>query len=127
MLACKFDQPNPSNAAVKAGSAVRVHLIFRPNDAIDAHWNNEAEPMQMWAAHPPGWLIDRHLHTIPNADTAVSRETRAIEFELVVPADAAAGTIMVGAYALYNVCEGVDGTCLYRRQEIRIPVKIGGS
>jgi len=114
-------------AAVKAGSAVRVHLIFRPNDAIDAHWNNEAEPMQMWVAHPPGWLIDRHLHTIPNADTAVSRETRAIEFELGVPADAPAGTIMVGAYALYNVCEGVDGTCLYRRQEIRIPVKIGGS
>ena len=114
-------------AAVKPGSAVRVHLVFRPNHAIDAHWNNEAEPIKMWVTHPPGWLIDRQLHTIPNADTAVSRETRAIEFELSVPPDAAPGTILVGAYALYNVCEGVGGTCLYRRQEIRIPVRVGGS
>ena len=27
-------------------------------------------------------------------------------------------------YALYNVCEGADGTCLYRRQNVPISVKV---
>ena len=110
--------------AVNPGTAVRVHLSFRPNEKIKAHWNNEAEPMQLWVNVPMGWEIDRQSHTIANATTAVSLETRVIEFELNVPADAAPGPATIGAYALYNVCEGANGVCLYRRHDVEIQLDI---
>ena len=110
--------------AVNPGTAVRVHLSFSPNEKIKAHWNNEAEPMQLWVNVPMGWEIDRQSHTIANATTAVSLETRVIEFELHVPADAAPGRTTIGAYALYNVCEGENGVCLYRRLDMEIQLDI---
>lgn len=112
---------------VSPGDAVRVHLSFSPNQKIKAHWNNEAEPMQLWVNVPKGWEIDRQAHTIANASTAVSLETRIIEFELHVPADARPGRTMIPAYALYNVCEGASGVCLYRRQDVEIQLDIAES
>ncbi len=110
--------------AIAPGSAARVHLIFRPNARIRAHWNNESSPMQLWVSPPPGWQVDRRQHTLPNAGAAATRETRRLEFELRAPEDAAAGTVKIPAYALYNVCEGADGTCLYRRQNITVELKV---
>ncbi len=112
---------------VSPGDAVRVHLSFSPNQKIKAHWNNEAQPMQLWVKLPKGWEIDRQAHTIANAATAVSLETRIIEFELHVPADAALGRTTIPAYALYNVCEGANGVCLYRRQDVEIQLDIAES
>jgi len=119
-------------AVVKPGSAVRVHVIFRPatsakahwNKSANAHWNNEAEEMSLWVDPPEGWAVSRRGQTVPNAATAVSREDRAIEFELRVPADAPAGTVVVSAYTLYNVCEDADGVCLYRRKDLAIEITI---
>ncbi len=114
-------------SAAKPGTMVRVHLAFRPNGRIRAHWNNEAEPMQVWVSPPDGWAVDRRSHTLPNAETDASLETRTVEFEVQVPPGAAPGTITLPAYALYNVCEGLDGTCLYRRSEIPIEIRVSGT
>ncbi len=111
-------------AAAKPGTAVRVHLVFYPNGNVRGHWNNEAEPMQVWVRPPGGWAVDRRLHTVPNAPTAASLETRRVEFEVRVPDDAAAGVTRLPVYALYNVCEDADGTCLYRRNDAAIEVRV---
>ena len=31
---------------------------------------------------------------------------------------------MVSAYSLYYVCEDVDGVCLYRRQDLNVPLRV---
>ena len=111
-------------SVLRPGSAARVHVIFRPNPAVKAHWNNEAQPMQLWIGPPPGWMVDRRSHTVPNAATAASLETRTIEFEVRVPQDADPGAYTLATYALYNVCEGADGTCLYRRQNVLVSVSV---
>ena len=114
-------------ASVKPGTAVRVHLVFRPNASVAGHWNNEAEPMQVWVRPPDGWTVDRRSHTVPNASAPASLEIRRIEFELRVPDDAPAGLSQVYCYGLYNVCEGVDGACLYRRGEATIEIRVIGT
>ncbi len=106
---------------------MRVHLAFRPNGRIRAHWNNEAEPMQVWVNPPEGLAVDRRSHTLGNAPAEASLETRTVEFEVLVPPGAGPGTITLPAYALYNVCEGLDGTCLYRRGEVRIEIRVSGA
>ena len=50
----------PSEA--KPGATVRVHLDFRPNGAIGAHGNKEAEPMQGGVSAPVGRAGDRGAH-----------------------------------------------------------------
>ena len=37
---------------------------------------------------------------------------------------AAPGPRRLPAYALYYVCEGVKGTCLYRRQDIDVTIDV---
>lgn len=114
-------------SVARPGSTVRVHLAFRPNGGIKAHWNNEAEPMQVWVDPPEGWVVDRRSHTVHNAPAEASLETRTVEFEVQVPRGAAPGTVTLDAYALYNVCEGRDGTCLYRRGEVVIEIRVAGA
>ncbi len=112
----------PATAA--PGTAVRFHVVLEPNAKAKAHWNNEAQPLQVWIDPPAGWKVDRNHHTLENAPTAVSLETRRIEFELRIPPDAAAGRVTIPAYALYNVCEGEEGVCLYRRLDLPIDIVI---
>lgn len=111
-------------AMAKPGDAVRVHLVFYPNADLHAHWNNEAEPMQVWVHPPEGWRIDRQSHTVPNAATAVSLETRRVEFEVRIPDDAEPARVRLPAYALYNVCEGAGGKCLYRRRDATTEIRV---
>ena len=47
------------------------------------------------------------------------------EVELKAPdAATAERAAQLEAYALYCVCEDVDGTCLYRRQDFRVPISL---
>ena len=110
--------------AIVAGTATRAHLVMRPNVAKKAHWNNEAEDLVVWVKPPDGWQVDAQSITVPRPKDVVSQETRRVEFELRSPADASAGRVMIPAYALYYVCEDVDGTCLYRRQDVALDVHV---
>ena len=107
---------------IKPGESVRAHVTLRPNQARQAHWNNENEPLKLWVEAPDGWQTDRPLRTAPLGDEPETTETRSIEFELNSPKDAH-GTVKLWAYALYYVCEGQDGTCLYLRHDIPIEVR----
>lgn len=111
---------------VAPGAATRAHLVFRPNGARLAHWNNETEPLRVWIDPPQGWHLDHQLLTTPNDDQPTSNETRSLELEIKVPKGAAVGPTEVPAYALYYVCEDENGTCLYRRQDLKIRVDVRG-
>jgi len=109
---------------IPPGGAVRAHLVFRPNEQIKAHWNNEVEDMLVWVNPPPGWQVSHRSLTVPNPPEPVSTEPREVEFELRAPPDASPGGHVATGYALYYVCEDVDGTCLYRRHDFKVPVLV---
>jgi len=111
-------------ATVAPGGSVRVHIHLRPIARTEAHWNNEAEDLLVWMDPGPGWEIDARKRTWPRPPAAVSRELRTVEFEVKVPVDAEPGERKIPAYALVNVCEGVDGTCLYRRKDLPVTVTV---
>jgi len=103
------------------GEAVKIHLVFRPND--HSHWNNEAEPLRVWLTLPEGWQADRTFgEAVPPPD-AVSDEERIIEFELVSPAAMSPGIARIQVEMFYNVCLD-DGLCLFRRKDAVVEVNI---
>ena len=109
--------------AVSAGGSARVHVVFKPNPAKKAHWNNEAGELTLWLAPPDGWEVDSRRLTVPLPPQRVSLEPRKVEFE-VRAREVAAGKATLPAYALYYVCEDVKGACLYRRQDIPIELVV---
>jgi hypothetical protein len=118
-------------ARLRPGATARIHLIFRPDlragtPRRGAHWNNEAEPLRVWVRAPDGWEIDPRLIQARNPKEPTSTELREVNFEVRVSETASPGTVLLTAYALYNVCEE-DGPCLFRRQDIPVPVRIGGN
>jgi hypothetical protein len=110
--------------AIAPGDSIRVHVTFRPNAATKAHWNNEAEGLAFWIDAPEGWQASDRYLAVSNPPAAVSLEPRTVEFELKAPGDAQKQRVTVPAYALYYVCEDVNGTCLYRRQDVQFDVTI---
>ena len=110
-------------ARVVPGESARVHVVFRPNLEIKAHWNNEVEDLMFWVNPPPGWQVDEQYLTVANVPQVVSQEDRKVEFELYTP-EGSDGSVTVPAYALYYVCEDIDGTCLYRRQDVSLEVQL---
>jgi tetratricopeptide (TPR) repeat protein len=106
----------------KPGEPVRVHLSFRPNLKRKAHWNNEVQELVFWINLPAGWQADHQYLTVPNPPQPASQEIRTIEMELKSPLRAETWEVSLAAFALYYVCEDVNGVCFYRRQDI--PVKI---
>lgn len=110
-------------SSVGAGETARVHLVFRPNLQIKAHWNNEVDDLVLWVDAPEGWQVDNPYLTVANPPDVVSQETRKIEFELRSPEKPGA-SVTIPAYALYYVCEDITGTCLYRRQDIPLQVQV---
>ena len=110
--------------AIAAGTSTRAHLIFRPNLPRKAHWNNEVDDLAFWVDPPDGWDVDARYLTAPRPPTLVSQEPRRVEFELRSPADATPGPVSIPGYALYYVCENVDGTCLYRRQDVVLSIQV---
>ncbi len=103
------------DSAGSSGTA-RVHVEFRPDTASRTHWNNEAQGLTVWLDPPIGWQVDAQRIELDNPPTAVSDEVRRLEFEVQPAAGEANGTLR--GYALYYVCEGVKGSCLYRRQDL---------
>jgi tetratricopeptide (TPR) repeat protein len=106
------------------GGPMRVHLAFRPNLQRKAHWNNEGEGLTFWVDPPRDWQVSSQYFSVPNPKAVVSQETRTIEFELKCPEGARSGSVRIPAYALYYVCEDVNGTCLYRRQDVVLQVQV---
>jgi len=102
--------------------ADRVHVVFRPNPANKAHWNNEAGNMVFWVSPPPGWGVSQRLVTVPNPPQPVSKESREVEFEVRGPAGRRTQPLTLRPYALYYVCEDVNGVCMYRRQDVPIVI-----
>ena len=111
-------------ARVAPSESARLHLVFRPDAAQKAHWNNEVDELAVWLEPPEGWKVERRLLTAPNSPEPVSHETRRVEVELEAPAAAPPASPSLRGHALYYVCEDVDGTCLYRRQDIEVKVPI---
>lgn len=107
---------------VAAGEAARVHVVLRPDERVKAHWNNEVSDLEFWVGPPLGWRVDRRLHRVAVPEEPVSQETRRVELEIQTP-PGFAGSKTIPAYALYYVCEDVDGTCLYRRQDVELTVR----
>jgi len=113
---------------IAAGRSTRAHLTFRPNvdSSIRAHWNNEADDMVFWVNPPDGWEVDVRQVTVARPPEIVSLEPRRVEFEIRSPENAPAGRVAVPGYALYYVCEDVNGTCLYRRQDVTVELDVSG-
>jgi len=110
--------------SISPGSSTRFHIVFRPNSLKKAHWNNEAETLVLWISPPRGWRLDNRYFTIANPPQPVSQEVRRIEVEAKSWENAPPGVVSIPGYALYYVCEDVNGTCLYRRQDIELKVEI---
>jgi hypothetical protein len=47
-----------------------------------------------------------------------------VEFEARAPSDAANGIVRFPTYAVYNVCTGPTGQCLYRRQDVDLRIEL---
>ncbi len=109
---------------VAPDGVTRVHLVFRPVTEIKAHWNNEVDPLEVWIDEPPGWTLERHRLTAPSPPELVSSEARQVQLELKASPTLTSGSTTVRGYALYYVCEDVDGTCLYRRQDLAVDVVV---
>lgn len=110
---------------IDPGGAARVHIVFRPNWETKAHWNNEVNGLVLWVNPPEGWPVDHRAQTLANPPQSTSQEIRRVEFEVRAPPNAA-GRVTIPAYALYYVCEDVNGICMYRRQDLRIPLEVRG-
>ena len=109
---------------IRPGESARIHVVFRPNTAIKVHWNNEAGDLEYWLTPPEGWQADQRSLRVANPPALVSLEARKIEFEVRCPDDAQPGKVQLSSYALYYVCEDVNGACLYRRQDIQLPIEV---
>ncbi len=107
---------------LEPGGAARVHLVFRPNQEIRAHWNNEVAGLVVWLRPESSWEVDSPHHEVAGPAQPTSLETRRVEFEVQAPDGFSGGGELAG-YALYYVCEDVNGTCLYRRQDFSIPIQ----
>jgi len=110
---------------VSAGGVCRVHLEFHPFAARQAHWNNEGGDLEVWIDIPVRGEVEQRALTVPNPSPPTSMEVRRVEVEVRASAGQDLHEVRLRGYALYYVCEGRGGTCLYRRQDIdvRIPVR----
>ena len=104
------------------GQAIRVHLLWTPNERLKAHWNNEAENMSIWLESPDGWQTPAQSLTFMNPPQIVESTPRAFDFELR-RVDSDSQSEVLKGYALYYVCEDINGVCLYRRQDFEVSLR----
>ncbi len=109
------------------GTSIRVYVVLRPHLAYKVHWNNEVDELLFWTNPPKGWLVDSRNLTVANPQDPVSQETRIVEFELRSAEKVESGSVTIPAYALYYVCEDVNGICMYRRQDVDIKIEANTS
>jgi hypothetical protein len=106
------------------GDTVRVHVTFRPNGRTKAHWNNSADPLLYWITAPAGVGVSARALVAPNAETEVSTEVRTVEYDATLPGAAPGGRVTIPGYALYYVCEDVNGVCMFRRHDITVTIPV---
>lgn len=109
---------------IKPGESARVHITFSVNDELFAHWNNEGGGLELWIDPPEDCQLNRRVVRISRAEFATSDEDRVAEFEIRAPADVSGGSLTLKGLALYYVCQGIYGKCLYRRQDIEISIPV---
>ncbi len=109
--------------AIEPGATTRFHVVFRPVLENLSHWNNEAEDLAFWIDPPRGWEVEQRYLTHPIPPEPVSQESRTIEVEVRAPEGIRfRRSFSIPAYALYYVCEDVNGVCMYRRQDVELQV-----
>ena len=109
---------------IRSGKSTRVHIDFLPSESLEAHWNNEAEPLQVWVELPEGWETESLLLEAPQPEEIESTEMRHIDFGILTPEGLEPGLVSITAYALYYVCEGKNGTCQFLRKDIKMQIEI---
>ncbi len=110
---------------IEPGATTGFQVVFRPALENLSHWNNEAEELAFWIDPPRGWEVEQRYLTHPIPPEPVSQETRTIELEVCAPERIRFGrNISIPAYALYYVCEDVNGVCMYRRQDVELQVVV---
>lgn len=118
----KIEQAIVRSSEKSQKNEYEVHLSLRPSAESDGHWNNEAEPLRVWLKAPKGVSVKPAFLEWPNARSATSNELRTLSFSVTRDEKSKKAAIIRG-YVLYNVCEGQEGKCLYRRQDFRVKVK----
>lgn len=103
--------------SIRPGEAARIHVNFTPREEIKAHWNNEVDGLEVWLEQLEGCAMDGSHRRLTNPPEVVSLEERKVEYEIRCAEDTEVGSYPLKGYALYYVCEDVNGTCLYRRQD----------
>jgi hypothetical protein len=109
---------------IEPGATARFHIVFRPVEKNLSHWNNEAEELAFWIDPPRGWEVERRYLTLPLPSEVVSQEARVLEVEVRAPEGSRSRSVTIPAYALYYVCEDVNGVCMYRRQDVDLQVVV---
>jgi tetratricopeptide (TPR) repeat protein len=105
---------------IAAGETTRIHLCMTPDSG---YWNNQSTPLVIWIdASEAGTPSDTRL-VHPHVKSPSSQETRTLEFEFKTNSNLTKN-IKISGYALYYVCDSDDGQCIYRRQDISIPIQI---
>ncbi|MEE8142850.1 MAG: hypothetical protein V3T77_07100, partial [Planctomycetota bacterium] len=111
-------------ARVRPGQRTRLRVHFRLNGKPSPHWSNESEPLLFFASLPGTLSVEEGEFEYPNPKLPTSDETRVLELEIGVPADAKSGAISVPAYSLYNICEDDTGVCRYLRQDFHFTIHV---
>ena len=113
-------------AMVGGGEAVRIHLELTPDSDRMVHWNNEGEDLIIWMNDDSNWQFEKRFQRHPNPPLPISMEGRRLEFEIRSSKRIRAGEHRLRGYALYSVCDALNGQCLYRRQDFSVIVQVKG-
>lgn len=95
---------------------MRVRVVFTVKDA---YWNNEADPLSLHVNYPKGAKLSEPMMVHPQPKKAETKERRVLEFEIAFDGG---GARELPAYALYSVCDKLEGTCRYLRQTFTVPI-----
>ena len=100
-----------------------LHLAFRPNPLHQAHWNHESgSALEVWLEAPTGWSLSQaYMASDPPFRGLPSSEVQHWSPEVRLPEGQSSGTLR--GHALYYVCEGASGACLYLRQDFEVAVQ----
>jgi hypothetical protein len=110
-------------ASIKAGESARVHLTFRLAPTTNDHWNNEADPLRVWINPPDGVQVSQRLISAAKPESATSKESRTVGFDVQIP-KSASGTVHMPVFAVYHVCDDVGGQCRFVRLDAKVEITV---
>lgn len=109
----------------KPGDVVAVHLGFHLSD--NAKWNHETAPLKVWLNIPKnGAKLSNQLGVdLTPYQSAESQKPISISYEMKLPdaQDGRAAETQITGFALFNVCESIDGQCIFRRRDFHFTIK----